>query len=677
MRIAIIDTLGLTYDGSTLNKRGLGGSESAVILMSRELAKIGFEVYVFNSCKDSQATPGVYDGVTYVDHSDVEPFRNQHFDIAISSRSVFPFWSHTKHRFALTATKRVLWMHDTFCEGDEHIEAMLVGNFIHEIFTLSDFHTNYVLNATHGPRRNFEVMKHKVFQTRNGAVRYDDVDSSRNIHHFVYNASVTKGLKPLLERIWPEVKKRIPLAKLTVVGGFYRFRDGAEPDAQEQTLWAYANDEKYKALSVHFTGVIPQREIAELLNEVGFMIYPTAFPETFGISTLEALVNNTPVITCRFGALEETALTQACYIQDYSATPNVLFPQINEEDQCRKFVDMVVAAHSNSYLYIQKQEYCNVLRDIHGWDTIALQWKQHFYTLFDRYLPVDEYRKVSRINDKVARVFGRRFQNVETRREYRDFCGYEQAIRVVSPFYNAEAYIKDCILSVACQDYGAYRHILIDDCSTDNSYRVAQETIASLPEKIRWKFDLRRNTENRGAVYNQMSAIRDLCEDNIVMLLDGDDALVPNNTIFKFYNDLFSRGIQFAYGSCWSLADNIPLVAQDYSEATKAAKSYRNERFPWNFPYPHLRAFSAHLLMNVADETFMRDGEWMRAGADVAVFYSIIENADPKKVTAVKEIMYRYNDSSSLNDYKINGTEQTSNANWILSRENNPDSNPD
>ena len=38
MRLAIIDTLGLCYDGTTLEKRGLGGSESAVILISKELA---------------------------------------------------------------------------------------------------------------------------------------------------------------------------------------------------------------------------------------------------------------------------------------------------------------------------------------------------------------------------------------------------------------------------------------------------------------------------------------------------------------------------------------------------------------------------------------------------------------------------------------------------------------
>ena len=52
--IAIIDIIGLTYDGDTLNKRGLGGSESAVILLAKELAKKNFKVTVFNNCIDRE-----------------------------------------------------------------------------------------------------------------------------------------------------------------------------------------------------------------------------------------------------------------------------------------------------------------------------------------------------------------------------------------------------------------------------------------------------------------------------------------------------------------------------------------------------------------------------------------------------------------------------------------------
>lgn len=89
--IAIIDTIGLTYDGSTLAKRGLGGSESAVILMSRELAALGFDVTVINNCIDREVSPGVYDGVRYIDHSAVPTITNPKFDVVISSRAVGPF----------------------------------------------------------------------------------------------------------------------------------------------------------------------------------------------------------------------------------------------------------------------------------------------------------------------------------------------------------------------------------------------------------------------------------------------------------------------------------------------------------------------------------------------------------------------------------------------------------
>ena len=199
MKLAIIDLLGLTYDGDTLTKRGLGGSESAVILISKELVKVGFDVTVYNNCIDSEAKPGEYDGVTFIDHSQ---FTNDiKYDIIISSRSVYSFLPNSQYREMIDKSLyKIVWMHDTFCEGDEHIEDMINSGLIDELFTLSDFHSTYVLNCDHGKKRNFEVLKHKIFMTRNGAVKYgDEVDlSKKDKNHFVYNASVTKGLNPLL-----------------------------------------------------------------------------------------------------------------------------------------------------------------------------------------------------------------------------------------------------------------------------------------------------------------------------------------------------------------------------------------------------------------------------------------------------------------------------------------------
>ena len=89
MKIAIIDIIGIPYDGSTVDKQGLGGSESAVTLMSRELAQIGFTVTIFNNCGIDHAQPGIYDGVTYCPLTDLA--YDHEFDIVISSRTVIPF----------------------------------------------------------------------------------------------------------------------------------------------------------------------------------------------------------------------------------------------------------------------------------------------------------------------------------------------------------------------------------------------------------------------------------------------------------------------------------------------------------------------------------------------------------------------------------------------------------
>lgn len=676
--VAIVDVIGLTYDGDTLSKRGLGGSESAVILMSKELVKLGFDVTVFNNCLDNgNSHPGVFDGVKYIDHTQIDllPDHELAFDVVISSRTVIPFlhpalWAefadlhpYRYQRIKNNSKHHIVWMHDTFCRGDHHLEGMLTHNDIHEIFTLSDFHTSYVTSCDHGGKRMFEVLKNKVFMTRNGVVNYNkDIDiSAKNPNLFVYNASVTKGMIPLVTEIWPRVKRLIPQAKLKVIGGYYRFRENAAPDEQEKTWRQLVADPLYADLDVDFTGVIKQSEIAEILANSSYMLFPGAFPETFGISTLESLTYNTPLITTRFGALEETAVNQACYLIDYPIEPNGLFPRINKAAQIDKFVNEVVQAYQNKYLHQQKMYYCNIVKDISTWDTVALQWKQHIYSKLGAYLPVEEYRKVSHINSRVHQVFGRRFMNAEENYIPRK---KEQRIIVIVPAYNAENYIAKCMQSVIAQDYENWLMIVVDDCSTDKT-----RDVASAVAKTDSRIHVDHNETNQGAVYNQVNVISTLQPHDIVMLLDGDDALVNNPQIFQMYNNMYDGSTEFTYGSCWSMADNIPLIAQHYPEDVKRNKTYRQHKFNWNMPYTHLRTFHAGLVQMIDYSNFIGpDGQWYKAGGDGSLFYAAIENADPDKVKVVTDIVYLYNDLNPLNDYKVNGEEQTRNANHILTR---------
>ena len=669
MKIAFIDTLGLTYDGSTLSKRGLGGSESALIRMSQELAKIGFDVTVYNDCMSDDSVPGIYDGVEYL-HINAAQYEEFKYDVAIVSRSVKPIaedWG-----VAQKAKHVCLWMHDTFCEGDDQIEYLINTGKLQEIFTLSDWHTGYVTHCDHGFRRNYDVLKNHIFMTRNGIGNMNpgwiDV-REKDPNLFVFNASVTKGMVPLVKQIWPKVKQRIPDAKLKIVGGYYKFREAAGPD-QQQKDWTEMMLQH--GADIHFTGVITQQEISEILREASYMIYPAGFPETFGISTLEALAHNVPLITCRFGALEETAIDLASWKIKYPVEPNWSMQWLNQEQQVDIFVDAVVDAYNNKYLHQQKMYACNQVKDICTWDTVALQWKQHLYKKLGEYLSIQEYRKVSKINSKVRKVFNRRFMNPEELAEPQQ--GPFWPITIVTPVYNAEKYIARCIESVAQQDYPNYTMYIVDDCSTDDTVNVVRHTIDNLPREIRGNFELFINDENYGAVWNQVNTIEKECGDDIVMLLDGDDWLVNDPTIFHKYNNLYNEGAEFTYGSCWSIVDNIPLIAQEYPPEVKGNKTYRDYKFNWNMPYTHLRTFLARnmhyqLAIDAGNYAFRdEDGNWLKAGGDTSVFYTMIEMADPENVVCIPEIVYNYNDANPLNDYKVNSEEQTKASQKVLGR---------
>lgn len=685
MKLAIIDIVGTPYDGSTVFKQGLGGSESAVVLISRELQSLGFNVTVFNNCDIDHASPGIYDDVTYRPLTDLN--QSYEFDVVISSRTVIPFvdsqdllklidsraFQFVKYdiynNVVRNAKVRALWMHDTFSLGDNMLEELAISNRITDIFTLSDFHLTYVANCTHGNRRNFEVLKQKMFITRNGATKYNvPVDiTTKDKNLFVYNASVSKGMNTLVKDIWPLVKQNIPTAKLKVLGGFYKFQSNSLPDQQEEEWRTISSDIQNQQLDIEFTGIISQKDVATTLAEANFMIYPATFPETYGISTLEAMLYNVPVITCRFGALEEVAIDNACYKIDYPIEPNILFPHINKQDQITKFVKMVVDAYNDPYLHQQKQYYCNIIKPIVGWDTVALQWKQFLFKKLDQYLPIDQYKQVSEINHRVNKIYSRRYHNTTELSSQLSFT--EQPIVVISTFYNSQKYIEKCIDSVATQYYQNYKHILIDDCSTDDTASVAAKKISELPEHLQKKFSLVINSTNVGAVKNQIESIRKLEGDPIVILLDGDDSLINDNTVFCYYNDIYDGNTEFTYGSCKSLVDNIPLISQPYPEKVKQQKEYRKHKFNWGIPYTHLRTFKKHLLDGLDNSLFTdQEGNWFKAGGDGAVFYALIESATPDKVKCLQDIVYNYNDINPLNDYKVNGDEQNRTARYISNK---------
>ena len=101
----------------------------------------------------------------------------------------------------------------------------------------------------------------------------------------------------------------------------------------------------------------------------------------------------------------------------------------------------------------------------------------------------------------------------------------EGLVSVITPFYNAERFLEDSILSVLGQSFDHWELLLVDDGSTDGGTEIAREYAARHPGRIRYvEHPAHRNM---GACASRNVGIRH-SQGEFVALLDADDVWLPN-----------------------------------------------------------------------------------------------------------------------------------------------------
>lgn len=95
-------------------------------------------------------------------------------------------------------------------------------------------------------------------------------------------------------------------------------------------------------------------------------------------------------------------------------------------------------------------------------------------------------------------------------------------VSIITPLYCAEKFIGTTIKSVQKQTYRFYEHIIIDDCSVDQSYEIAK-SFAEKDEKIK----LLRNQQNCRVAHTRNRGI-DLAVGKYILFLDSDDILAED-----------------------------------------------------------------------------------------------------------------------------------------------------
>ena len=96
-------------------------------------------------------------------------------------------------------------------------------------------------------------------------------------------------------------------------------------------------------------------------------------------------------------------------------------------------------------------------------------------------------------------------------------------VSVVTPFYNTDSYLAECIESVLAQSYGNWEYVLVNNCSTDRSYEIAK-SYAERESRIR----LINNDVFLGQVKNYNHALRHISDESkYCKIVQADDWLFP------------------------------------------------------------------------------------------------------------------------------------------------------
>lgn len=99
----------------------------------------------------------------------------------------------------------------------------------------------------------------------------------------------------------------------------------------------------------------------------------------------------------------------------------------------------------------------------------------------------------------------------------------EPLVSVITPVYNTEKYITACIESVLAQTYQNWEYVIVDNCSTDGSYEIAQR-YADQDPRIR----VERNTRFLDLMPNWNHAMRQVSPDSTYCkIVHADDWLFP------------------------------------------------------------------------------------------------------------------------------------------------------
>lgn len=272
-----------TWTPKSVDEGGIGGSETAVVELTKRLAKLGWDVTVFNQC-DAPPKGMEFDGVKYQNYWT--------FNIADQYDVLWSWRLPELFEYDLKARLKILDMHDVMTPAEFTPERL---SKIDKIFVKTNYHRSlYPLIEDD----KFVVVGNGIDLTR------FDAKTEKDPYRFCYTSSPNRGLDIVL-KVWPKIKEALPEATLHVYYGWKTYYE-LEKNNPERMLWMKKVQGMMDTPGVIDHGRVGQKELAEDLLKTTYWLYPTYFPEIDCITAKEMQAAGVIPITSGYAALEES-----------------------------------------------------------------------------------------------------------------------------------------------------------------------------------------------------------------------------------------------------------------------------------------------------------------------------------------------------------------------------------
>lgn len=332
----------------TLDK-GMGGSEEAIVYLSRELAKQGYDVTVFSEVREGRGerfVAGQWEESTllikaeyaFQDLPRVYYYPWNHID----KRDTFDtlvIWRYPQFVPQFKARRKIVDMHD------------LLPQKMVKPYKDAMYHFKSQWHKDKYP----QITDYKIIG--NGILKSQFEGTKRKKEHSVgYFSAYYRGLECLVD-LWPRIKKEVPDATLDIYYGWQSWVSVEGEDAFYHRMTEKLK--KAKKLGVAEHGRVSHEKLAETMRMTQVWAYPTEFKEISCITALKAQEAEMWPVTTNVAALQETVQmgdkikSQRIYADEYAQ---------------EKFVKAVVAA--------LKEEKRGRPMDNADWQDIAKGWKE-------------------------------------------------------------------------------------------------------------------------------------------------------------------------------------------------------------------------------------------------------------------------------------------------------------